>query len=308
MAGYNPINEPCDPEHHRLPEFYDRFEPAIRKIDPHHILWLDGNTFAMEWKCFEHVLPNCAYSLHDYTMMGFPTGERFKGTPEQKEKLEQQFLRKAEFQHGHKAVAWNGEFGPVYSDPRMDTNAAQINQERYDLLGAQLDIYDKYQIPWSIWLYKDIGVQGMVYTNPDSFWNKTIQPFLEKKRRLQIDAWGKHASKEVEDIIKPFTKWVDSVAPQASAMYPTPWLTERHLERATLQTFLSQALQMEFASLFKDFTMQQLDDAAKSFKFDHCLQRDGLNEIMSKHAEISKKALENGPSKECLTSVINGVQ
>jgi hypothetical protein len=54
---------------------------------------------------------------------------------------------------------------------------------------------------------------------------------------------------------------------------------------------------MEFARLFKDFTMEQLDDAAKSFRFDHCLQRDGLNKIMSEHAEISKKALTNASLK-----------
>ena len=68
IAGYNPINEPCDPEHYRLPAFYDRFEPAIRKVDPHHILWLDGNTFAMEWKFFDKVLPNCVYAMHDYSV------------------------------------------------------------------------------------------------------------------------------------------------------------------------------------------------------------------------------------------------
>jgi aryl-phospho-beta-D-glucosidase BglC (GH1 family) len=42
VAGYNPLNEPCDPEHFRLPAFYDRIEQAIRKTDPNHILWLDG--------------------------------------------------------------------------------------------------------------------------------------------------------------------------------------------------------------------------------------------------------------------------
>lgn len=69
VAGYNPINEPCDPLHWRLPAFYDRIEAAIRKIDPHHILWLDGNTFAMEWKYFDKKLPNTVYALHDYTVM-----------------------------------------------------------------------------------------------------------------------------------------------------------------------------------------------------------------------------------------------
>lgn len=68
VAGYNPLNEPCDPEHVRLPAFYARIEKAIRKIDPDHILWLDGNTFAMEWKGFDEVLPNSVYAMHDYSV------------------------------------------------------------------------------------------------------------------------------------------------------------------------------------------------------------------------------------------------
>lgn len=301
VAGYNPINEPCDPLHYRLPAFYNRFESEIRKIDPHHILWLDGNTFAMEWKHFDTVLPNCVYALHDYTMMGFPIGERFKGTSEQKIKLERQFLRKAQFQHAQSVPAWNGEFGPIYANPLLDVDSEVINEERYNLLGAQLAIYDKYQIPWTIWLYKDIGVQGMVYTNPDSLWNKTISPFLEKKRRLQLDAWGKYPSKEVEQVLNPLVKWIDTVSPTAKDTYPTPWATERHILRATLQTFVSQSFSLEFAELFKDFSIEELDEAARSFSFNNCLQREGLNRIMSEHAEIHKRALEDF-SREKLTA------
>jgi hypothetical protein len=296
IAGYNPINEPCDPEHYRLPAFYDRLEPRIRAIDPDHILWLDGNTFAMEWKFFDNVLPNSAYALHDYTSMGFPTGDRFKGTATQLEKLESQYLRKAEFQSKHKVVAWNGEFGPVYANPKLEENAEEINQERYNLLGEQLRIYDKYQIPWSIWLYKDIGLQGMVHTDPNSAWNKTIEPFLEKKKRYQLDAWGKYPSKEVEDVLNPLVKWIDSVAPEARNAYPTPWATERHIGRAVLQTFVSQALQTEFARLFEGFEFDDLEKCARSFHFDECVQREGLNKIMSEHAKLSKLTLENGPA------------
>lgn len=68
VAGYNPLNEPCDPEHVRLPAFYERLEKALRKVDPNHILFLDGNTFAIEWKGFDKVLPNCVYALHDYAV------------------------------------------------------------------------------------------------------------------------------------------------------------------------------------------------------------------------------------------------
>lgn len=302
IAGYNPINEPCDPLHYRLPAFYNRFEAAIRKIDPDHILWLDGNTFAMEWKHFDTVLPNSVYALHDYTMMGFPTGERFKGTPEQKMKLERQFLRKAQFQHTNHVPAWNGEFGPVYANPLLDDDAEEVNSARYALLGAQLQIYDKHHLPWSIWLYKDVGVQGMVYLSPDSLYMRTISPFLEKKRRLQLDAWGKYPSREVEDVLNPLVEWIDSVCPQAKEMYPTPWATERHLVRATLQTFVSSAFAREFADLFKGMGFDELEECARSFAFERCVQREGLNEILMEHAEISKKALEEGASGERLTA------
>lgn len=290
VAGYNPINEPCDPEHWRLPAFYDRFEPAIRKIDPIHILWFDGNTFAAEWKNFDHVLPNSVYSLHDYSQMGFPTGDRFKGTADQLAKIEQQFLRKASFMQERKVVAWNGEFGPVYSDPRVDADAEEINQERYNLLGAQLAVYDKYQIPWSIWLYKDIGVQGMVYTDPEGPWMKTIQPFLEKKKKYQLDSWGKYPSQEIEDLFAPLADFIDTACPEATHTYPTTWPTRRHLARNVLETFMAQAFSMEFANLFKDMSLEQLDEVLQSFKYSHCKQRGGLNKIMSEHAALHKKS------------------
>jgi len=166
----------------------------------------------MEWKFFEPLvsgpkkLPNCAYSLHDYSSMGFPSGEAFVGSEAQKAKLEKQFLRKAEFMHAHEVVAWNGEFGPVYEDPKVAgrEKAEEVNRQRYGLLGEQLAIYDKYGISWSIWLYKDIGLQGMVYVDPGSRYLRTIEPFLDKKRVAQLDAWGTYPSKKVEDVLKPF--------------------------------------------------------------------------------------------------------
>lgn len=72
IAGYNLINEPCDPLHYRLPQFYDRIEKDVRAVDPDHILWLDGNTFSMEFREFTHVLPNTVYGLHDYAVLTTP--------------------------------------------------------------------------------------------------------------------------------------------------------------------------------------------------------------------------------------------
>jgi hypothetical protein len=286
IAGYNPINEPCDPQHTRLPAFYNRLEKEIRKVDPDHILWLDGNTFAMEFRGFDTVLPNCVYALHDYSTMGFPTGAAYVGSEEQRGMLQRQFARKTDFHRTNKTAIWNGEFGPVYANPKYEPDAETINQQRYELLGEQMRIYDEAQISWTIWLYKDIGLQGMVHTSPTSPWNTLIAPFLEKKKRLQLDSWGKYPSEEVEALIKPLVEWIDKVSPTAKEVYPTNWDTGKHIDRAVLQTFLSESLQMEFAGLFAEKSIEELEQLAASFKFENCLQREGLNQIMSAYAKL----------------------
>ncbi|KPI45421.1 Endoglucanase C [Cyphellophora attinorum] len=288
IAGYNLINEPADPKHTRLIAFYERLEKAVRAIDPEHILWLDGNTFAAEWRGFNEntILPNTVYSLHDYSFMGFPTGDRYKGTEEQKDRLRSQFLRKSEFQRKHNTAIWNGEFGPVYADPKHDEDAEAINQERYNLLGEQLRIYDEHKIPWAIWLYKDVGLQGMVHTNPDSPYNKLIAPILEKKKKYQLDSWGKYPSKEVAAVIDPVIEFIDKINPRATDIYPSTWDTRKHVERVVLQMYLADSFAQEYAELFKDKSKEDLEELAKSFSLEQCLKRDGLNKIMSDHAAL----------------------
>jgi hypothetical protein len=285
VAGYNPINEPCDPLHYRLPAFYDRFEAAIRKVDPDHILFLDGNTFAIEWKHFDNVLPNCVYALHDYSTMGFPTGEQFTGSQSQLEKLERQFLRKCSFQTSKHVPAWNGEFGPVYESPQRDPNSDETNTQRYNLLGAQLKIYQKHKTPWSIWLYKDLGLQGMVHTDPESPYHKLIAKFLEKKQALQLDAWGAPESKSLAEALSPLVKWIEENAPKAKEQYPTPWGVERQIQRAVIQSYVAGSFSDEFAELFAGKSEKELDELAASWKYENCAKREGLNKVLGDFAE-----------------------
>ena len=78
---------------------------------------------------------------------------------------------------------WNGEFGPVYQNAEDGlADWEEINQRRYHVLKDQLDIYDKAKASWSIWLWKDIGFQGMVYVDEETPYIKMLKPFLEKKK------------------------------------------------------------------------------------------------------------------------------
>ena len=189
--------------------------------------------------------------------MGFPTGDRYKGTDEQKERLERVYLRKAQFMSENKTPVWNGEFGPVYADQVFDVDSETVNQERYNLLGDQLRIYDKYNISWSIWLYKDIGLQGMIYTNPESKWNKTLKPFLDKKRAFWLDKWGRRPQSEPEAALRPLLDWIDRVSPTAKDTYPTSWNTELHVMRSVFYTFLAASFVDEFAEYCRTINQER---------------------------------------------------
>jgi len=119
---------------------------------------------------------------------------------------------------------------------------------------------------------------------------KKIQPFLEKKKKYQLDAWGKYPSKEIEELFEPLGTFIDTACPEATNTYPSTWATRRHLARNVIETFMAQAFSMEFANLFKDMSMEQLDEVLQSFKYSHCKQRGGLNKIMSDHAALHKKS------------------
>lgn len=112
------MNEPADPEHMNVPQFYNRIEKEIRKVDPNHILFLDGNTYSMDFSAFKNILPNTVYAFHDYAGYGFPMREQYTGIAEQNDILQKQFARKIEFMREHGVPGWNGEWGPVCTHAR----------------------------------------------------------------------------------------------------------------------------------------------------------------------------------------------
>ncbi|KAH0024752.1 cellulase, partial [Aureobasidium melanogenum] len=283
IAGYNPLNEPADPKHVRLIAWYDRMEKAIREVDPDHILWVDGNTYAMDFSHFTRIMPNTVYACHDYANMGFPIPgqDPYTGTEEQNAKLRRQFNRKAEFSRKHNVPLWNGEFGPVYADPSADPDADKTNISRFGVLKEQLNIYAESQIHWTIWLYKDIGYQGMVHVSRSSPYMQLIKSFVAKKQRLGLDFWGVVDKTGVSSTYDPFLSDIKKMIPEHlhDSKYPHHWDIERQFERVVRECLVSDYLNLEFAELFKGKSEQELDDLAASFKFENCVTRDKLTEI-----------------------------
>ena len=296
VAGYNLLNEPAVSDHSKLIKYYERLEKEIRNVDPNHILFLDGNTYAMDFRQFPNeVLPNTVYAIHDYSLYGFPSndGNLYKGNKEQKDKLKSQYERKIEYMRNHNVPVWNGEFGPVYASYfRGDKYPDLINSARYQVLKDQLEVYqsgdpsdDNSPISWSIWLYKDIGFQGMTYVSPKSKWYSLFGNWLAKKKDLGLDRWGNDIDPNNSKLYTELENHILSNVPEKhhKSLYPHNWTVKDYLARVTNEMLFSQYAQHEYANYFKDLSFEDLDELAACFKFENVEKRQELNNILSNY-------------------------
>lgn len=295
VAGYNPLNEPAVSDHSKLVTFYDRVEKIIREVDENHILFLDGNTYAMDFRQFpDTVWTNTVYSIHDYSIYGFPQSEEvYEGSEEQKAKLKYQYERKIEYMKANNVPVWNGEFGPVYaSEFRGDKDPQAINKVRYLVLKDQLQIYkhgdpsgDQSPISWSIWLYKDIGYQGLTYVNPKSKFYEIFGKWLLKKKQLGLDRWGADIDPKNASLYSALEEHFASNIPEKfhKALYPHLWTMRDYISRVLRDMLFSQYAQHEYAELFVGLSLEELDELAGCFKIENCVRREELNAILREY-------------------------
>ena len=117
-------------------------------------------TFATDFSHFPDDVstrwPNCAFAIHDYSVFGFPsTPESYTRTPEQQRRMARSYQKKREWLDEKGLCVWNGEFGPVYARHEYEGNDTdRINEERYQVLKDQLDLYQKvYPVMYRYVLY-----------------------------------------------------------------------------------------------------------------------------------------------------------
>jgi aryl-phospho-beta-D-glucosidase BglC (GH1 family) len=270
VAGYNPLNEPSDPSRAVIGPFYARLHAAIRAVDPDTVLFLDGNRHATEFDMFGQPWPNTVYTVHDYALPGFPDAGEYPGVSRgryvDQAALEAKFLERTEYMRQTGTPIWVGEFGPVYTgDPVRD-------ESRYRVLCDQLAIYDTYGAGWSLWTYKDIGVQGLVYADPQSPYLERIAPVLAKKARLGVDAWGS-VDTGVRHLLDPIERTFDEEFPDFD---PMPFGRRQWIAVLMRHIMLAEPMVGEFARCFAGLGVEQVRELADSFRFDRCLTRKRL--------------------------------
>lgn len=274
VAGYNLINEPADEEGHRLVDFYRRLEREIRAVDPRHILFLDGNRYAKDFESFGRPLPGCVYAVHQYPPPGAVRGTVYPGPIAGRQYdagvLASEFDNLTAYMREHKVPVWVGEFGPVY------TGTPEVNAGRRRLLADQLRLYNERGASWSLWTYKDVGVQGLARVGPATPWMSLTATVRDKKQRLGADSWGSDGQ-GVKDIMDPIRA---RLAEESPHWEPYPSGRDSHANLLVRHILFSEALVDEFASCFNDLSDEELVEAGRSFAFANCVVDDDLREVV----------------------------
>ena len=275
VAGYDLINEPADDTGEKVFPYYKRLYDAIRKVDPNHIMFLEGNNYATDFDMFTEIWDNVVYTNHDYAGPGFIDGGDFPGYSRgryyDKDTIESDFLKRSAFMIKNHVPEWVGEFGPVYTgDPKKD-------EMRYQVLKDQLANYRKHKVSWCIWLYKDLGLQAILSQNPDTPYMKLIADFLKKKNYLGADAWGS-TDQNIRQVMSPledlFKKEFPDYNPYHNGQKGEIALMVRHL-------LIAEALVPDYCNLFKGLSDEQVKELADSFNFKNYHKRQRLEDILT---------------------------
>lgn len=277
VAGYNPLNEPADPSGEVITAFYRRVERAIRAVDPRHVLFLDGNRYSTDFSIFKDSFDNVVYTAHDYAPPGIAATGSYPGTTRgehfDRGVVEQAFLRRTEFSRNTGTPIWIGEFGPIYTgDPERDAG-------RYRLLQDQLEIYAEHAAGWSLWTYKDVGMQGLVYLPSSNAYVEQIRPALAKKIRLGVDAWGGD-DHNVRQILDPIEELFATEFPDFT---PYPWGQRQWIATLVRNIVLAEPLVDDFARCFQGLSPEDAEALAGCFAFEHCEQRAELARLLREH-------------------------
>jgi endoglucanase len=128
VAGYDLLGEPMPPRNEDLVPLYRRIITAIREVDTHHLLILEGTDFARNFSMFTGPLdPNQIWSFHMYTWFGDDRQRRLRGF--------------AAIAAAQGVPMWCGEFG----------------ENTLPMLATTLDLFDAQSpglVGWSFWTWK----------------------------------------------------------------------------------------------------------------------------------------------------------
>lgn len=126
----------------------------------------------------------------------------------------------------------------------------------------------------------------MVHVSHSTPYMQLLREHLHKKYRLAVDAWGAD-DRFVRDVYNPLLDLIRKEVPNEGhqRLYPHPiWTLPRRVEVLARNILVGEYMVKEWAEHFRGMDEAELDRVAQSFKFENCVEREGLNSVLRAHA------------------------
>jgi endoglucanase len=196
VAAYDLLNEPVIMIQDKkiINQFFVDLISEVRTVDKNHLLFVEGDLYATQFELFEPFEdPNVACSFHFYPFLY----QHLYTKQNQKEGIERALFENVTLKDMFerlKRPVWCGETGAAYS------YGDRTRQE--SMLEDILEIYEKYDISWSIWTYKDARSMGTVHPKEISEWMR-FSGLTKQKHNFWEDFTLR--DNRVEELIKKYS-------------------------------------------------------------------------------------------------------
>ncbi len=147
-------------------ELYEECTREIRKTDHNHVIFLEGDHFAADFSCLPKEIPDkqTALTFHFYPTVWQEDLYEDKYSDEERDKRFREIMDKllSGLEPFHRPVLC-GEAGYEIR--------TQGIKKVLPMIRSTLQIFKDYDIPFTLWSYKDTGFMGMVYPKETSAWS-----------------------------------------------------------------------------------------------------------------------------------------
>lgn len=250
LLGYDVLNEPYLMDApNLLTDFYDEVTENIRMADPHHIIFLEGDHFAMQFDCIERIQDsNTALSFHYYPTVWEP--DLFSPAYDRearKQKFREILNKIASIRERFERPILCGEAG-------YDIDRQNISHTM-ELLEDTLDLFDEAAISWTLWSYKDAQFMGMCYPQSNSPWMQLVSRIHEK--------WTHYKEMDEADrLMEAITKLPEFSAASQELKYKMQFR-----QRGILYKFQEECI---LKPLLQEYSAEELLTMPDSFLFKNC--------------------------------------
>ena len=270
VGGYDLMNEPVARDKYEmevLNKMYRQAVDVIRAVDPHHIIFIEGNLWSQDFsELDEPFAENLAYSPHYYcfgaTRPGaYPGVEAESGEQCDIDAMRAAFSKRDSYMIKHNVPCWIGEFG-ARRYPDIDG--------KHQALQDYFTVIKEREYSWCYWCYKDFGLRGPLYINPESPWAKFVKDIIALKERYKTDR--SNVLGEGWDLSFVFKDY------QPDDFVWDREIVEEQLVRNMRET-LSDMLTMSFGRKFASLSDSEIDALTDSFLFENCIKYEPWIEI-----------------------------